>query len=122
MAYDASSAAIPAVTSETFEARVLREKRPVLVHVIADWAPPCRAQGGVIAALARESDRFAFVTLDAIREEELAAVLQVRALPTLLLYRGGRLIERFVGFQSGLRLRSALTAAATPVTCLRCAA
>lgn len=108
------------VTAENFRALVLESDRPVLLHCIADWAPPCRAQHGVIESLAAASEgRFAFATLDVHLEEELAALLMVRALPTLLIYAHGRLVDRFVGFQSAQRLNSALTAAATPVTRLR---
>lgn len=105
------------LTADNYGALVLESDRPVLVHCISEWAAPCRAQHGVIESLAAECEgRFAFAVLDVHMEEELAALLMVRALPTLLLFRHGRVIERFVGFQNGPRLKSALTAAQTPVT------
>ncbi len=106
-----------AVTADSFGPLVLESDRPILVHCISEWAAPCRAQHGVIESLAAESEgRFSFAVLDVHLEEELAAHLMVRALPTLLLFSNGRLIERFVGFQNGPRLKSALIAAETPVT------
>lgn len=106
-----------AVTADTYRRIVLESDRPVLLHCIGEWAAPCRAQHGVIESLAAECEgRFTFAVLDVHMEEELAALLMVRALPTLLLFSNGRRVERFVGFQNGPRLKSALIAAKTPVT------
>lgn len=110
------------VSADTYRNIVLESDRPVLLHCISGWAAPCRAQHGVIESLAAECDgRFTFAVLDVHMEEELAALLLVRALPTLLLFSNGRLIERFVGFQNGPRLKSALIAAEMPVTSVRLA-
>jgi len=111
-----------AITADNYRRLVLQSDRPVLLHCIGEWAAPCRAQHGVIESLAAACDgRFTFAVLDVHMEEELAALLMVRALPTLLLFANGRLIERFVGLQNGPRLQSALIAAETPVTRARLA-
>ena len=103
---------VPSLTADNLARAFAEPDLPVLVHCMASWAAPCRAQAEEVAALATASSwRFGFYALDVHREEEVAACFKVRALPTLLLFRGGRLIERMVGLQSAARLRSALIAA-----------
>lgn len=97
----------------TENAHLLRTSgKPVLVHCMAAWAAPCRSQAEEIAALARTSAwRFDFLSLDVFKEEELAAAFAVRAVPTLLVMRNGKILDRFTCFQNAARLRSALVAA-----------
>ncbi len=107
--------ALLTLSGEDFAEVVTATARPVLVQFIASWAPPCRAQTEEVRALAAETQpRFAFASVEADREEELAALMGVRALPTTLVMRNGRVIAHFRGFQSAGRLKSALIAADTP--------
>jgi thioredoxin-like negative regulator of GroEL len=108
----ASVEAPPALSGDDFADVISATDRPFLVLFTASWAPPCRAQKIAFDTLAHDhSGRFAFASVEADREEELTALLGVRALPTTILFRGGRVIDRFRGFQSAARLQSALIAA-----------
>jgi thioredoxin-like negative regulator of GroEL len=101
-----------ALTADNFAARLSQSSQPALVHCMAQWAAPCRAQADEIATLARVSSwRFKFYTLDVHREEELAAAFAIRTVPTLLVVQNARILERFSSFQNAARLRSALIAA-----------
>ena len=108
-------AVFPALTADNLRQTLLCEMRPAAVLCGAAWAAPYRAQHGDLATLARMTrDRFAFYTLDVLREEELAAWIKVRVLPTTLLFRGGQIVARFAGRTPRREIQSALTAAAFP--------
>lgn len=106
----------PAITADNLRRTLFAEMRPAAVLCGAAWAAPYRAQHADLAALARETgDRFAFFTLDVLREEELAAWVKVRVLPTTLLFSGDRIVKRFAGQAPRREIQSALAAAAFPV-------
>ena len=104
-----------AITADTLRDTLRARDTPALVHCMASWAAPCRAQSVEIEALARSSGwRFGMFTLDVHLEPEAAAYFAVRVLPTVLVLHRDRVIERFTGFQDAARLRSALIAAEYP--------
>ena len=83
----------------TFEADVLQSDRPVVVDFYADWCPPCRAMTPVVEQLA--GDLAGAVTigkLDVDANQDLAIRYSVMSIPTLGLFKGGRLVDRMVGF------------------------
>lgn len=107
--------AFPALTTDNLRRTLLAEMRPAAVLCGAAWAAPYRKQHAELEALARAArDRFAFFTLDVLREEELAAWIKVRVLPTTLLFRSGQIFARFTGHTARREIQSALTAAAVP--------
>ena len=86
------------VTAETFEAEVLRSPIPVLVDLYADWCMPCKMMGKVLDQLAPKlagQVKVAKVNVD--RERELAGAFGVSSIPTLLLFKDGRVVEQKVG-------------------------
>jgi thioredoxin-like negative regulator of GroEL len=106
---------LPQITADNLQETLLAEHRPALVLCGASWAAPCRAQSRELFALAQnDTHRFAVYGLDVLREEELAAWVQVRCLPTTLLFRHRQIVQRFTGFHSIERLSSAFVAAEAP--------
>jgi thioredoxin 1 len=106
---------LPAIGADTLHETLFAESAPVLVLCGASWAAPCRAQGRELTALIRSNaQRFAVYGLDVLREEELAAWLKIRVVPTTLLFREGQVVQRFVGFHTAERLGSAFVAAEFP--------
>jgi thioredoxin 1 len=78
---------------------------PVLVEVGADWCPPCRLMGPVVAAVAAEqAGRLRVLEIDYDEHPEVAARYDVRSIPTLLVFRDGRLVGRLVGARAKARL------------------
>lgn len=88
------------VTDATFEDEVLKSDKPVLIDFWAEWCAPCRQLAPVIKELADEYDgRLRVAKVDADANAEIAAKLQIRALPTLLFIDGGQVKGSLVGNQ-----------------------
>ena len=83
------------LTEENFEQEVLQAEGPVLVDLFAAWCGPCRALAPVLETLAEARLRIGKVDVDA--QPELAARFDVLTVPTLLLFRSGRLLRRTTG-------------------------
>jgi thioredoxin 1 len=93
-------------TDSNFDAEVMRSPSPVLVDfgapVVVDfgatWCPPCRALAPVVAELAKQyAGRVKIGQLDIDESPRTATRYDVRSIPTLLLFVGGRVVGQLVG-------------------------
>ena len=88
------------VTDATFSAEVERSPLPVLVDIWAPWCGPCRMVAPVVEELAAEmAGRVRVAKLNVDENPAIATRFQVRSIPTLLVLKGGREMERIVGVQ-----------------------
>ena len=86
------------VTDDSFEADVLKNSKPVLVDYWAEWCGPCRQVAPVLEAiLAEHGDKIDIVKLNVDENPQAAARFNVQAIPTLVLLRGGQVIEQLRG-------------------------
>jgi thioredoxin 2 len=97
----ASAVATPIViTDGTFESMVTRATTPVLLDCWADWCGPCHMLAPTIDALARDyAGRVLVGKLDVDANPATAGRFDVRSIPTVLVFRDGRLVDRLVGVQ-----------------------
>jgi len=86
------------VSDQEFHARVLESDKPVLVDFWAPWCGPCRMVAPVLEELAGEDgDRMTIAKVNTDEQMETAGRLGIRGIPTLILFAGGREVERIVG-------------------------
>ena len=86
------------VTDANFKEIVLNSGKPVLVDFGAEWCPTCKAIEPVIERIAEGLEGSAIIAkLDVDSNPESTAKYGVRNLPTFLLFKGGKLVDRVVG-------------------------
>lgn len=89
------------ITDQTFESEVLQATgKPVLVDCWATWCPPCRAIAPVLDQLAAESQgNYRIAKLDVDENPQTSSRYQISSIPTMLIFKDGKLIDRLVGAQ-----------------------
>ena len=89
---------ILALDNTTFEAAVQTPGRPVLVDFWAPWCGPCKAIAPILEELANElGAQVQICKVDVVHNTELAQKYNIRAIPTLLLFKDGQLKDQVVG-------------------------
>lgn len=86
------------VTDKSFETEVLQSNQPVLVDFWAEWCGPCRLLAPVIEAVAEQSSASASVVKLNVDENPVSAAnYGIKGIPTMILFNGGKEVERIVG-------------------------
>ena len=88
------------VTVDTFEDEVLQASMPVLVDFGAVWCAPCKRLDPVVKELAEEwGEKVKVVHVDVDHNSQITIDHQVMGVPSLLLFKGGAVVERTTGFK-----------------------
>jgi len=99
-------------TDDNFEAEVLKSDQPVLVDFWAEWCMPCRALGPTIDEIAGEYEGKAKVgKLNTENNQGTGVKYDVQAIPTVLLFKGGEVVKKFVGVTGKKDLAEAIDGA-----------
>src|SRR5205809_1839340 len=92
------STAIGEVNDDNFEREVLQSEKPVLVDFWAEWCAPCRMLAPTVEAVAEQYRESAgVVKLNVDENPSTAGAYGIKGIPTLILFREGKEVERVVG-------------------------
>jgi thioredoxin 1 len=96
-----------------FQSSVLEAAGPVLVDFTAEWCAPCRALSPILERFAEQNEGVVVGSVDGDANPDLASRYAIRALPTLVVFAGGKEVARRVGLTNDQGIRK-LVEAATP--------
>jgi thioredoxin 1 len=105
------------LTDQNFEVEVLQSSTPVLVDFWAEWCAPCRMVAPVVEQINEDyAGEIRVGKLDVDASPVISAQLGVMSIPTIILFKDGKAIQRMVGFQPKPSLKSKIDAALAPVS------
>ncbi len=109
MASDGISDGIMEVTDANFDQEVLNCEQPVLIDFWATWCGPCRALAPVVDEIAKSyQGKVKFAKMDVDRNTATPQRYGVRGIPTLLVFKNGKVQEQIVGYVPKETIESAL--------------
>ena len=105
----ASSKNVVEFTDSNFENEVLQADKPVLVDFWAEWCGPCRMLAPTIDKIADAyAGKVKVGKLDTDANREIAMKYQISAIPTVLLFKGGQIAQKFVGMKGEKEFKEAI--------------
>ncbi len=106
-----SSENVAKLTDANFDEEVVNSKIPVLVDFWAEWCMPCKMIAPIIDELSGEyADKVRFGKVNIDSDRQAAMKFGIQAIPTLLLFKDGKVVNKFVGLKSKNDLKKQIDA------------
>ena len=94
------------VTDSDFEQQILKSEKPALVDFWAPWCGPCQKIAPIIEELAAEyKDKVKVAKINVDESRKVATDMGVMSIPTLMLFKGGKVIDKVIGLVPKDRLK-----------------
>ncbi len=88
------------VSASDFEEEVLKEKGVVVVDFWATWCGPCKMIAPIVEELDEEMSNVKFVKVDVDKNPQIANQYKIVSIPTLKIFKDGKLINTLIGFKT----------------------
>ena len=90
---------------------LVNSSKPVLIDFYADWCGPCKMIAPIVLQIKKEyGDKIVVVKIDTEKNQELSRKLEIRSIPTLMIFQNGQAVWRAMGVQTKAAIEKQLEA------------